>query len=123
MDGSYCFTICGDPLYFAPELVTQQGYDFGVDIWAFGILLYELYEGSSPFGTSETDETTIFRAISSYRPEKLTFKKAPAAAKKLIADVLRFSTEERCGYRDLKNIMSSDFFQGKKSLTLMKVFC
>ncbi len=116
MDGSYCFTICGDPLYFAPELVTQQGYDFGVDIWAFGILLYELYEGSSPFGTSETDETTIFRAISAYRPEKLVFNKAPAAAKKLITDVLKFAADDRCGYKDVYSIKSSDFFSGKAEI-------
>ena len=25
MDGSRCFTICGDPLYFAPEIIRQQG--------------------------------------------------------------------------------------------------
>ena len=44
MDGRKAFTICGDPLYFAPEIVSQQGYDFGADIWAFGVLLHEIFE-------------------------------------------------------------------------------
>ena len=25
MDGSKSFTICGDPLYFSPEIIRQQG--------------------------------------------------------------------------------------------------
>jgi serine/threonine protein phosphatase PrpC len=44
MDGSKTFTICGDPLYFAPEIIGQQGYDYSADLWAFGILAYEIFE-------------------------------------------------------------------------------
>lgn len=65
MDGSLSFTICGDPLYFAPEMVAHKGYDYSVDLWAMGILLYELYEDCSPFGNSDTEETAIFSKSSS----------------------------------------------------------
>lgn len=44
MDGSKAFTICGDPLYFSPEIVSHQGYDYSSDLWALGILIYEIYE-------------------------------------------------------------------------------
>jgi hypothetical protein len=44
MDGTKIFTICGDPLYFAPEIVSQQGYDYSVDLWAYGVLAYEIFE-------------------------------------------------------------------------------
>ncbi len=113
MDGSLCFTICGDPLYFPPELVAQKGYDYGADIWAFGVLLYELYEGCSPFGTSETDETTIFRAISSYRPNKLVFNKSPKRAADLIKAILACVPDERLGYKQLDQLKNSDYFSGK----------
>ncbi|RYH30983.1 hypothetical protein EON65_03750 [archaeon] len=66
MDGSYCFTICGNPLYFAPEFVVQQGYDYSADIWAFGVTLFELFEGTTPFGNNDTEETSIFRSISGF---------------------------------------------------------
>lgn len=114
MEGSYCFTICGDPLYFAPEIVTQQGYDYSVDLWSFGILLYEMFEGSSPFGTSETDETSIFKAITAYRPSRLQFsQKTRGDARTLIVDVLQFELSDRAGYRNEEAIRESSFFSGK----------
>lgn len=35
--------------YMAPELILNQPYDYRVDIWALGILLYELMHGFAPF--------------------------------------------------------------------------
>ena len=32
----------GTPLYLAPELVKNQKYDFKIDIWALGIIMYYL---------------------------------------------------------------------------------
>ena len=33
----------------APELIQNQPYDYRVDIWALGILLYELTHGFAPY--------------------------------------------------------------------------
>ena len=33
----------------APELILDEDYDFKVDIWAFGVLLFEMAEGEPPF--------------------------------------------------------------------------
>ena len=35
--------------YMAPEIVGSEKYDFSVDVWSLGILLYELIMGHSPF--------------------------------------------------------------------------
>lgn len=42
-------TFCGTYEYMAPEMVQDQPYSFGIDVWALGILLYELTHGYSPF--------------------------------------------------------------------------
>ena len=66
MDGSKSYTICGDPYYFSPEIVSNQGYDFAADIWAYGMLVYELFEGTTLFGAM-TDETRLFQSISTFK--------------------------------------------------------
>ena len=42
-------TFCGTMEYMAPEIVGSEKYDFSVDVWSLGILLYELIMGRSPF--------------------------------------------------------------------------
>lgn len=42
-------TKVGTPLYLAPELIKQQPYDFKIDIWALGCVLYYLAALEPPF--------------------------------------------------------------------------
>ena len=45
------YTNCGTVGYTSPEVLlnVSQGYSFPSDIWCFGILICELYQGSLPF--------------------------------------------------------------------------
>ncbi len=49
-------TYCGTPLYLSPEILKGQKYDEKVDLWAIGILAYELLLGKSPFDISEQQD-------------------------------------------------------------------
>lgn len=42
-------TYCGTPLYLSPEILQGNSYDEKVDLWAIGIIAYEILCGSSPF--------------------------------------------------------------------------
>ena len=46
---SLAFTLCGTPEFMAPEFLLSTGYDKGVDWWALGCILVEMYTGRSPF--------------------------------------------------------------------------
>lgn len=48
-DAQMLATRVGTPLYIAPELVKQRPYDFKVDIWALGCVIYQLACRESPF--------------------------------------------------------------------------
>lgn len=50
-------TICGTIDYLAPEMIESKDHDFGVDIWALGILCYELLVGKPPFEAINRDTT------------------------------------------------------------------
>ena len=41
----------------APELLSNAGHDFKVDIWAFGVIAFQLYSGNLlPFRPTDEEE-------------------------------------------------------------------
>ena len=52
-------TFCGTVEYMAPEIVGSEKYDYSVDVWSLGILLYELLMGHSPFKAKKEKNTMI----------------------------------------------------------------
>ena len=43
-------TLCGTLLYLSPELLSSEKYDRSVDLWAIGVMTYEMLTGVMPFG-------------------------------------------------------------------------
>ena len=48
-ENEHTYTIAGTPIYYAPELIKSTGYGHKAEIWALGVLLYELFAGAAPF--------------------------------------------------------------------------
>jgi len=47
-------TICGSPLYMAPETLNNSNYDKTTDLWAVGLILYEMLFLKHPYDSCNT---------------------------------------------------------------------
>jgi serine/threonine protein kinase len=55
--------IAGTPCYIAPDVLGDEGPNEAVDWWSFGIILYELLFGTTPFGVGMATVEAIFDDI------------------------------------------------------------
>ncbi|KAI1331199.1 Serine/threonine-protein kinase ATG1 [Xylariaceae sp. FL0255] len=56
-------TLCGSPLYMAPEILRYERYDAKADLWSVGTVAYEMVSGKPPFRASNHVE--LLRKIES----------------------------------------------------------
>jgi serine/threonine-protein kinase ULK/ATG1 len=42
-------TLCGSPLYMAPEIIATNSYTNRSDLWSVGMIIYEMLHGYTPF--------------------------------------------------------------------------
>jgi serine/threonine protein kinase len=99
-------TFCGTAEYIAPELLKGQKYGPAVDWWSFGILIYEMMHGRTPF-YDKNRKLMFYRIINAEPTFPPTF--SPAACK-CIKMLLKVNEQERLGTNGGLEIMKTDFF-------------
>lgn len=53
----------GSPPFMPPEALTKGYYTNRTDVWAFGVLLYEIFHGESPFAKC-IDRNDLIQTVS-----------------------------------------------------------
>ncbi|XP_016486524.2 serine/threonine-protein kinase WAG1-like [Nicotiana tabacum] len=118
--GAFSRSCVGTHEYLAPELISGTGHGNGVDWWAFGVLLYELLYGTTPFKGSSKEST--LRNIASSKGVKFNVEESrgnePSGmgeAKDLIERLLVKDPRRRLGCaRGATDIKRHPFFAGIK---------
>ena len=88
-------TMCGTLDYLSPEMIESKEHDFGVDVWALGVLCYELLVGKPPF--EEIDKNATYKRIAKVDLHIPSFVCADAAH--LIENLLQHNPKKRMSLR------------------------
>lgn len=93
-------TLCGSPLYMAPEILRYEKYDAKADLWSVGTVLYEMMVGKPPFRA--TNHVELLRKIERGEdrikfPEEVVLSDS---MKRLIRGLLKRNPVERISFGD-----------------------
>ena len=111
-------TFVGTAEYVSPEVIGDQPAGYGADLWAFGIMLYEMFCGRTPFKGENTYVT--FKNIEKLEisfPKKISISEN---AKDLIKKILIKDPSKRLGAGepktelDIEHLKNHSFFKGIK---------
>lgn len=101
----------GTEEYLAPEVINAAGHAAPVDWWSFGILIYELMFGTTPFRGARREET-----FENVLRNPLTFPSKPAIspeAQDLMSQLLAKDPAQRLGTRaGAEEIKKHPWFEG-----------
>ncbi|KAH7041038.1 serine/threonine-protein kinase ATG1 [Microdochium trichocladiopsis] len=93
-------TLCGSPLYMAPEILRYERYDAKADLWSVGTVLYEMVSGRPPFRASNHVE--LLRKIENAE-DQIKFSRdcqVTAETKSLIRALLKRNPVERMSFEN-----------------------
>ncbi|KAI7842712.1 hypothetical protein COHA_003643 [Chlorella ohadii] len=93
-------TLCGSPLYMAPEILHFHKYDAKADLWSIGAILYELVVGRPPFtGANQFQLLRNIERSEARLPEALAAQLSPQC-RHLIHCLLRRNPVERLSFEE-----------------------
>ncbi|KDO19265.1 ULK/ULK protein kinase [Saprolegnia parasitica CBS 223.65] len=91
-------TLCGSPLYMAPEIMRFHKYDSKADLWSVGTILYEMIFGRTPFHGATQME--LLRNIERYELRFPENHNVPRDCIELMQGLLRRDPSRRMGFEE-----------------------
>ena len=110
-------TLCGSPLYMAPEILQSQKYDAKADLWSVGTILYELVVGRPPFNGS--NHVVLLQNIERHEakiPDQIARHLSPACID-LIYSLLKRNPVQRISFEEF---FSHPFLAANSSMVASK---
>ena len=99
-------SFCGTSDYMAPEIIQGKNYGKCVDIWALGVMLYEMLFGYPPFIDENTNK--LYKKII-FNDPKFDNNTISKEAIELLTDLLNKEMENRIC---IESVREYDFFNG-----------
>jgi hypothetical protein len=120
----YINDICGTTIYMAPEIFSHRGYDYLVDSFSAGIVLFELCSGGMhPFFKNDMEKNEYIEKIINFK-EKISFpNEMPLLARNLFLKLCKYEPILRYGpYRALRHPWITRSHQSQIPMTLLEEY-
>ena len=94
-------TMCGSPIYMAPEIMKHKKYNNKSDLWSVGIIMYEMLTGHPPFRAKN-----ILELLRKIKTQKLELPKNIRLSKKgtdLLIGLLNTNPDKRIDWENFFN--------------------
>ena len=96
--GGMADTVCGSPLYMAPEILKYRKYDAKADLWSVGAILFEMVVGKVPFtGQNQVQLLHNIERSDARIPTRIAETLSPECVA-LLRSLLRRDPRERLGF-------------------------
>ena len=105
-------TICGSPIYMAPEIQFNAPYTAAVDMWSLGVILYELATTKPPFPNCKTtyELTNEIKQLGSRPIQIPSYIKVSKDYKDLVSKLLVVDPHQRM---NLSQYLEHQFFKNQ----------
>lgn len=97
-------TMCGSPLYMAPEILNRERYNALADLWSVGAVTYEMIMGKPPFPAANPME--LMKMIDENKSNVVLPPDAPADLAYFVKRLLVRSPDERLSFDEFFSITS-----------------
>ncbi|KAH8306997.1 hypothetical protein KR044_002468 [Drosophila immigrans] len=110
-EGVMAATLCGSPMYMAPEVIMSLQYDAKADLWSLGTIVYQCLTGKAPFYAQTPNELKFYYEQNANLAPKIPHNVSPDL-RDLLLCLLRRNSKDRISY---ENFFVHPFLQGKKA--------
>ncbi|CAL9683685.1 unnamed protein product [Knipowitschia caucasica] len=105
-------TLCGSPMYMAPEVIMSHSYDAKADLWSIGTIVFQCLTGKAPFQASSPQDLRLFYEKNTHLTPNIP-RETSSHLRHLLLGLLQRNYKDRMDYEEF---FSHPFLEASSSI-------